>query len=255
MPVNLCFDEFRSTKNAMSFICIDADTHKAVKVLSGRLNKDIKEFFINRYDLQERAKVKRVIMDMNAAYQRIVHELFPNAEIIIDRFHIIQLVARAMDQIRVQCLKQLDVHSREHKVLKSLWKLFHKTKPDAKQAHYLIGLNEYSTEQNAIDLGTSVSAPFKTAYTTYLAIHDALMGGHYRELATIITTYKGNGSALDTAMATLGKNLTGVINTAKSPYSNGPIEGVNRKIKELKRSCYGFANQENMFKRVYQLIA
>ena len=157
LPVNLCFDEFRSTKNAMSFICIDADTHKAVKVLSGRLNKDIKEFFINRYDLQERAKVKRVIMDMNAAYQRIVHELFPNAEIIIDRFHIIQPVARAMDQIRVQGLKQLDVHSREHKVLKSLWKLFHKTKPDAKQAHYL-------------------------------AIHDALMGGHYRKLATIITT-------------------------------------------------------------------
>lgn len=56
-------------------------------------------------------------------------------------------------------------------------------------------------------------------------------------------------------MATLRKNLTGVINAAKSPYSNGPIEGVNRKIKELKRSCYGFSNQENMFKRVYQLIA
>lgn len=133
--------------------------------------------------------------------------------------------------------------------------MFHKTKPDAKQAHYLFGLNDYSTEQNAIDLGTSVSAPFKTAYTTHLAIHDALMGGHYRKLATIITTYKRNGSALDMAMATLRKNLTGVINATKSPYSNGPIEGVNRKIKVLKRSCYGFANQENMFKRVYQLIA
>ncbi|WP_143471915.1 transposase, partial [Leuconostoc mesenteroides] len=42
---------------------------------------------------------------------------------------------------------------------------------------------------------------------------------------------------------------------AKSSYSNGPIEGINRKIKELKRTCYGFSNQANMFTRVYQLIA
>ncbi|KRL41166.1 hypothetical protein FD01_GL002250 [Lacticaseibacillus manihotivorans DSM 13343 = JCM 12514] len=60
---------------------------------------------------------------------------------------------------------------------------------------------------------------------------------------------------MDTAIATLRKNLPWIINAAKSPYSNGPIEGVNRKIKELKRSCYGFANQANMFVRVYQLIA
>ncbi|MBT9678559.1 ISL3 family transposase, partial [Levilactobacillus brevis] len=36
LPINLCFDEFRSTHGSMSFICIDADTHKSVKVLSDR---------------------------------------------------------------------------------------------------------------------------------------------------------------------------------------------------------------------------
>ncbi|EPC98497.1 transposase [Lacticaseibacillus paracasei subsp. paracasei Lpp125] len=56
-------------------------------------------------------------------------------------------------------------------------------------------------------------------------------------------------------MYTLRKNLNGVINAAKSSYSNGPIEGINCKIKELKRACYGFSNQANMFTRVYQLIA
>ncbi len=181
-------------------------THKTVKVLGGRLNKDIKAFFINQYSVKDRAAVQRVVMDMNAAYQLIVHELFPNA-------------------------------------------------PNAQHTQYLFGLNEYSTEQNAIDLGTSVSPTFKDAYDTYLDVHDALMGGQCRKLETLITTYKRNGSVLDTAMTTLRKNLRGVINAAKSSYSNGPIEGVNRKIKELKRSCYGFANQANMFKRVYQLTA
>lgn len=85
-------------------------------------------------------------MDMNASYQAFVHELFPNAELIIDRFHIIQLMGRTMDTIRTQCLKQLDKHSREYKVLKSLWRLFHKANPDAPKSRYLFGLNEYSTE-------------------------------------------------------------------------------------------------------------
>lgn len=255
LPVNLCFDEFRSTHGTMSFICIDADTHKAVKVLGDQLNKTIKQFFLSQYSTAERATVKRVVMDMNASYQLFVHELFPNAEIIIDRFHIIQLIGRAMDQIRVQCLKQLDGHSREYKVLKSLWKLFHKAHPDAKKNRYLFGLNEYSTEQNAIDIGTGAFPTFKTAYETYLSIHEALMGHHYRKLNHLITNYKPNGTVLDTAMTTLRKNLSGVVNAAKSAYSNGPIEGVNRKIKELKRTCYGFANQANMFKCIYQLTA
>ncbi|EKP99125.1 transposase [Lacticaseibacillus paracasei] len=34
-----------------------------------------------------------------------------------------------------------------------------------------------------------------------------------------------------------------------------PIEGVNRLIKSLKRSCFGFKNQLNFFKRIYQITA
>ncbi|MDH5818433.1 transposase, partial [Lactobacillus helveticus] len=79
----------------------------------------------------------------------------------------------------------------------------------------------------------------------------ALMGRHADELKNIITNYQPNGTPLDTAMHTLRKNLNGVINAAKSSYS----KGINRKIKELKRACYGFSNQANMFTRVYQLIA
>ncbi|KAF0361909.1 transposase [Pediococcus acidilactici] len=100
-----------------------------------------------------------------------------------------------------------------------------------------------------------VKQAFKIAYETYIDLHDALMGRHADELKNIITNYQPNGTPLDTAMHTLRKNLNGVINAAKSSYSNGPIEGINRKIKELKRACYDFSNQANMFTRVYQLIA
>ena len=60
---------------------------------------------------------------------------------------------------------------------------------------------------------------------------------------------------MDIAIATLRKNLRGVLNASQTKLSNGPLEGVNRKIKELKRAGYGFSNQANMVTRVYQLIA
>lgn len=44
---------------------------------------------------------------------------------------------------------------------------------------------------------------------------------------------------MDIAIATLRKNLRGVLNASQTKLSNGPLEGINRKIKALKRSCYG----------------
>ena len=57
-------------------------------------------------------------------------------------------------------------------------------------------------------------------------------------------------SLMDTAIQTLRQNRKYVLNSAKFEYSNGPLEGINRKIKTLKRTCYGFANQKFFFLRI-----
>lgn len=82
----------------MSFICIYGDTHKLVSLLGDRLNKTIKDFFISHYSLEKRSAVRTITMYMNAAYQRFIKEVFPNVQVIIDRFHIVQLLGRALDQ-------------------------------------------------------------------------------------------------------------------------------------------------------------
>lgn len=256
LPINLSFDEFRSTGNMMSFICIDGDTHKLVSLLGDRLNKTIKDFFISHYSLEERSAVRTITMDMNAAYQLFIKEVFPNAQIIIDRFHIVQLLGRALDQERITTLKQIkDHHLRTYKVLKSQWRLFHKTEPNAQRVRYFFGLNEYMTEQNAIDIALDEYPQFKQVYDLYLALHEALMNHNTRKLWQLIDTYQPSGTAMDTAIATLKQNRRGVLAATASPRSNGPIEGINRMIKSLKRSCFGFKNQTNFFNRIYQLAA
>lgn len=79
LPMRLCFDEFRSTHGMMSFICLDADSHRLIALLGDRFNRTIKNFFIAHYSLTERTRVQTVTMDMNAAYQTIIHDVFPKS--------------------------------------------------------------------------------------------------------------------------------------------------------------------------------
>lgn len=257
LPKHLCFDEFRSVKSVMSFICCDSESHQLVVKLKDRLSPSIIDYFENRYSKAEREQVETVVIDLNAQYQSFIYRLFPNAQIIIDRFHIIQLTGRALDNCRINILKFLDAHSREYKIMKSQWRLFHlkQTELHPEKPVYLRGINEYMTKQNAVDLITNKFDDFKAVYQTYQTITKALHDRDQELLQDVLEHYQPNKTAMDTTIATLRKNRRAVINSTKYEYSNGPLEGINRKIKTLKRVCYGFANQEFFFLRINCLFA
>nr|WP_161493430.1 transposase [Pediococcus damnosus] len=55
---------------------------------------------------------------------------------------------------------------------------------------------------------------------------------------------------MDITINTFIKNGSALLNSCRYPFSNGPIEGLNRKIKALKRNCFGFRNIDNFFIRI-----
>ncbi|WP_145993364.1 transposase, partial [Secundilactobacillus pentosiphilus] len=59
-----------------------------------------------------------------------------------------------------------------------------------------------------------------------------------------------NRTSMDTVMNTFRKNRQAILNACCYHNSNGPLEGINRKIKTLKRNCYGFRNLNNFFNRI-----
>ncbi|WP_162254828.1 transposase, partial [Liquorilactobacillus capillatus] len=123
LPRIICFDEFRSVHSMFSFICIDAITHNLLAILSDRLTKNITAYFLSHYSLSERSQVQKIVMDLNAQYQYFIHRIFPNAQVVIDRFHIIQLAGRALDQARISLLHGIEDHRcRNYKMLKSEWR-------------------------------------------------------------------------------------------------------------------------------------
>ena len=254
LPENLCFDEFRSVNSTMSFICCDAEgSHDIVAILENRLTKTIREHFMNRYTNRERAAVKSVVVDLNAQYIKFIKALFPNARIIIDRFHIVQLVGRALGNARISLMKKMnDCHCREYKILKAHWRLFHKDSADLEAARsvYLRGVNEYMTQQNALDLIVKNHPQFEKVYDAYQDVFNALKEKNRERLIDVLENYRRSGQNMDTAISTLKKNMTAVLNSVEYDFSNGPVEGINRRIKSLKRSCFGFRNLDNFRKRI-----
>ena len=56
-------------------------------------------------------------------------------------------------------------------------------------------------------------------------------------LIDVLENYRRSGQNMDTAIFTLKKNMTAVLNSVEYDFSNSPVEGINRIIKSLKRSC------------------
>ncbi|WP_143350327.1 transposase, partial [Enterococcus faecium] len=88
LPTVLCMDEFKSMKSvsgSMSFICVDGTTHQLFTILEDRRLYKLTQYFLH-FPRKARLKVKYLVMDMNASYCQLLKTVFPNAEIVTDRF-------------------------------------------------------------------------------------------------------------------------------------------------------------------------
>ena len=106
----------------MSFIAQDFDSLTILAILDGRTQATIRNHFL-RYTNQVRNRVKVITMDMFSPYYDIAKKLFPSAKIVLNRFHIVQHLSRAMNRLRVQIMNQFDRKSHEYRALKRYWKL------------------------------------------------------------------------------------------------------------------------------------
>ena len=122
LPENMSWDEYGFKKGKMSFIAQDFDSLKVITILDGRTQATIRNHFL-RYSRQDRNRVKVITMDMFSPYYDIARKLFPNAKIVLDRFHIVQHLSRAMNRVRIQIMNHLDRQSQEYRALKRYWKL------------------------------------------------------------------------------------------------------------------------------------
>ncbi len=128
MPENLSIDEFKYGEGQMAFEYIDVVTGTILDILPSKDTRTIKYHFRSRYSQKQGNQVKTITTDKNASYVSFLQELFPNAQIIINRFHIVQLVNRSMNKTRVKVMNRLRTSNGEdqkkYRRLKRFWRKF-----------------------------------------------------------------------------------------------------------------------------------
>lgn len=112
MSLSLTYD----AKGAMSFIFCDADNHKIVDIVENRQLYFLKKYF-SSFPKTVRDNVESVCIDMYSPYISLIKDLFVNAKIIIDRFHIVNLFTRSFNHTRIDTMKSFSAYSFEYKRL------------------------------------------------------------------------------------------------------------------------------------------
>lgn len=260
LPQVLCIDEFKSMKScegAMSSICVDGTNNRLFEVLEDRRLDKLVQYFM-RFPRKARLGVRYLVMDMNASYQQLIKLVFPNAQIVTDRFHIVQQITRSLNQLRIKKMNAFNTSNSEDKKkyrrLKRYWKLILKDSDslDNRQPVYHAMFKRYLYTQDIIDELLSYDFQLKIAYEAVQLLH------YYRNkkdtdrfFSTIQTLDKTLPQWFRKKLCFLKKYKQGIQNAFELRYSNGVTEGLNNKIKLIKRVSYGYRNFYHLRDRIY----
>ena len=251
LPEHMSWDEYSFKKGKMSFIAQNYDTRKIVAILDGRTQATIRNHFL-RYSRQVRSRVKVITMDMFSPYYDIARKLFPNAKIVLDRFHIVQHLSRAMNRVRIQIMNQFDRRSHEYKALKRYWKLIQQDsrKLSDKRFHQPT-FRSHLTNKEVLEKLLSYSQELRQHYNLY-----QLLLFHFQEKQTdhffslIDETISSVNPIFQTVFKTFLKDKDKIMNALELPYSNAKLEATNNLIKVIKRNAFGFRNFDNFKTRI-----
>jgi len=257
LPENLSFDEFKYAKGKMAFEYINAESGDILDILEERTSRVIKNHFMTNYSLKDRNCVKTVTIDMNAGYVSVIKDLFPQAEIIIDRFHLVQLISRSLNKTRVTVMNRLKRSNNEdmkkYRRLKRYWRLLLKNEMKLSTVEYkYYGLFGQRLEKAIVEEMLDYDPELKANYHLYQRLLRAFDTKQFDALESLLKERSSFliSSYMRTSLKTLRKHLPYIKNSFSYPYNNGRIEGINNKIKVLSRVAYGYRNFYNYKKRI-----
>lgn len=247
LPSCIAIDEFKGNAGDEKFQCNLSDPvkHKIIDILPSRNSEDLCKHFLE-YPYEERAKVKKVVMDLSTLFRSVAKQLFPEAKIIADKFHVIRVVINSLENVRKRIQKEFHDAKRKwfkrsrHLLLKPEYKL---TDDDKIELNRM--LNSSPELEKAWILKERFYEIFRKVTRTeakkelrdWLLLANQLSIPEFKHCITTFTNWR-----------------TEIANIIGENVSNGFIEGSNNKIKVLKRISFGVQNFKRFRNRILNLI-
>ena len=243
----IAIDEFAVKKgHTYKTVVIDLDTGEIVYVGEGK-DKNALEAFWAKLKKQN-VTLEAVAIDMGPAYWSAVQDNQPQAAIIFDHFHIRKLINETLTNIRRGLYNQ-EEKTQVRDVLKGTRWLLLKNQENLTEEK-----NEYRRLNDALEM----NKPLATAY--YLKEELKLLwyqkskekAAHFLKQWTD-KAFVSKIQQLKTFANTLLAHKRGILAWYDYPISTGPLEGLNNKIKTMKRQAYGYRDQEFFTLKLYAL--
>lgn len=241
----LVLDEFALHKgHRYATVALDAERMRVLWVGEGNSREAIRPFF-EALGAEGCQQVEAVAMDMNTAFDLEVRQHCPNAEVVYDLFHVVARFGReVVDRVRVDQANALRDQPKARQVIK--------------RSRWLLLRNQANLQSDqAVKLGELLAAnqPLATVYLLKTELKEIWYAPTVREGARRWKAWLR--LALDSQIGPviqfakrLSKYRRGILASAIYPMSSSILEGVNNRIKVIKRMAYGFRDSAYFFLKI-----
>jgi transposase len=227
-------------------VVADYFTGRVIWMGENRTKETLDEFFATMTNAQK-ARIEAVAMDMWDAFINRVRHHCPDAKIVFDHFHVVQAFGRVIDKVRRQEFKKADEAGR--KVLEG--------------SRYVLLKNEDNLTDKQRDQLEAILELNETLSIIYVLKDLLKMLYYYSDREKVKETLDDWCSMASTIkyksvqsfIKKLRNHEYGILNHADYPISTSPLEGMNNKIKVIKRKAYGFHDSKYFTLKVKQAFA
>ena len=245
-PKRLVMDEFALFKgHRYASVVLDADTRRVLWIGEGRSRAAIRPFF-EELGPEGCARIEAVAMDMNAAFDLEVRQHCPQARVVYDLFHVVAKYGReVIDRVRVDEANRLRHDKPARKVIKQARWLLLRNPENLKREEQQLRLQDLLAANQSLMTVYLMKAELKTLWSPTTAWGWRSAWKQWLRLA---------GESEIPALKQFAKRLRGywrgILSRVRWPMHTGQLEGINNRIKVIKRMAYGYRDSEFFFMKI-----
>ena len=240
----LGIDEFSLRKRHVYMtIFVDLRSGRIVHAVEGTRKEDIAPFL--RKVAAKAKKLKAVAMDMSVSYSSAVAEILPKIPVVFDRYHVMALMNRKIDGLRRDQQRTLEGDGKQ--VLKG--------------SRFLL-LRNYEVlgqdDRGRLDELLEANQPLYIMHTMKEQLRLFWEQGNVQNAGGFLAQWCFDAllsgvQQLNSVGHTMIKHWKGLISYYPHKITNALLEGINNKIKTMKRQAYGYRDMEYFKLRLYDL--
>jgi transposase len=220
---------------------LDAGDRRLLFVGKTRKAKTLLRFFRD-FGKERTQNLKFVCSDMWKAYLKVIKKKAPDALHILDRFHIVQHLGKAIDKIRIAEVKRLAAEGYDEDVLKKTKYCFLKNEENLTENQ-----NKKLADVLQYDLKSVRGYLLKESFRLFWNYESPYWAEWYLN-KWCARAMRSRLEPIKDFVRTLRRHQPLIMNWFKAhkQYSSGIVEGMNRKINLVTRKSYGFRNYETL---------